>query len=367
MVLRIGMKVVVDNNGSLGNRSKTMSLRRDYSISRVINGGWQLAGGHGPIDRSCAIEDFEKFFFAGVNTFDCADIYDGVETMLGEFVANIRKRYGDEIARQIKIHTKFVPDFNELSTCDEIYVERIIDRSLSRLKVEQLHLVQFFWWDLSIGSPVTVMSSLKRLQEKGKILHLGITNWDAADVELFVDAGMEIVSAQVQYSVLDQRPKKNLIAWCEKNDAKLLCYGTLAGGFLNESWLGVPDPGFTFENRSLIKYRLIIDEFGGWGLFQNLLLNLEKCAKKHRCSISAIATRYVLEQPQVAAAIIGSRSADRLTDTLSVYDFELDSEDHALIEIILNESKGPNGPVYGLESDREGRHGSIMKYNQSNL
>ena len=367
MVLRIGMELAVDSNTRPGNRSKTVALRHDYSISRVINGGWQLAGGHGPIDRSSAVEGFEQFLFSGVNTFDCADIYNGVETMLGEFVANIRKKYSDEIASQIKIHTKFVPDLNELATCDEIYVEKIIDRSLNRLKVDQLHLVQFFWWDLSIGSPVTVMSSLKRLQEKGKIRYLGITNWDAKDVKLFVDAGMEIVSAQVQYSVLDQRPKNNLVAWCEKNDAKLLCYGTLAGGFLNESWLGVPDPGFTFENRSLIKYRLIIDEFGGWASFQNLLLTLEKCAKKHNRSISAIATRYVLEQPQVAAAIIGSRSAARLTDTLSVYDFELDSEDHALIEIILDESKGPNGPVYGLESDRKGQHGSIMKYNQSNL
>ena len=338
------------------------TLRPGYAISRVINGGWQLAGGHGAVDRHRATVDFEKFLFAGINTFDCADIYTGVESMLGDFVENVRNRYGAEMSESIKIHTKLVPDLQMLKSCDGSYIEEIIDRSLQRLKIDQLHLVQFFWWDLSIGSPIEIMMSLKRLQEKGKICHLGVTNWDAAQIAPFVEAGMDIVSAQVQYSLLDHRPKASLVAWCQKHDAKLLCYGTLAGGFLGESWVGVKNPGFDFENRSLVKYRLIIDEFGGWDLFQTLLETLKDCSEKHGVSVSGVATRYVLEQPQVGAVIVGSRNADRLRSTLSVFQFELDADDHSAITAILREGKGPSGSVYELESDRSGRHGSIMKY-----
>ena len=106
------------------------TLRPGYAISRVINGGWQLAGGHGAVDRHRATVDFEKFLFAGINTFDCADIYTGVESMLGDFVENVRNRYGAEMSESIKIHTKLVPDLQMLKSCDGSYIEEIIDRSL---------------------------------------------------------------------------------------------------------------------------------------------------------------------------------------------------------------------------------------------
>ena len=69
-------------------------------------------------------------------------------------------------------------------------------------------------------------------------------------------------------SLLDARPEGRYADWCAERNVGLLCYGTIAGGFLTERWLGVADPGYAFENRSLIKYRLIIDDFGGWDLLQ---------------------------------------------------------------------------------------------------
>ncbi|TJU95417.1 MAG: aldo/keto reductase, partial [Mesorhizobium sp.] len=55
--------------------AKTFELGPGYTISRVIRGGWQLAGGHGAIDRSQAIADLIATFDAGIWTYDCADIY----------------------------------------------------------------------------------------------------------------------------------------------------------------------------------------------------------------------------------------------------------------------------------------------------
>ncbi len=334
-----------------------------YAISRVIKGGWQLAGDHGPVDQAAAIADMEAFLDAGITSFDCADIYTGVEEMIGGFISDLRYRRGAGVADRVQVHTKLVPDLARLADIADHEIEAIVDRSLRRLRIEQLHLVQFFWWDMHLGHPIRAMEVLKRCQEKGKIAHLGVTNWDVRETAPFHEAGIDLVSTQVQYSLLDRRAAKGLVPWCRTHDIKLLCYGTLAGGFLTESWLGRPDPGFVFENRSLIKYRLIIDEFGPWERFQRLLALLKSIGARHGVSLSSVATRWVLQQKQVAAAIVGARYARHLPKTMEVFRFSLDEADLSRIDRLLAEAPGPQGPVFGLERDRNGRHGRIMKYN----
>lgn len=341
----------------------TTDLRPGHPISRVIRGGWQLAGDHGSVDRDTAIRDMEAFVDAGIFTFDCADIYTGVEEMIGTFIADLRARRGASVADRVCVHTKLVPDLTRLHDLRPDEVTAIIERSLRRLQVDQLDLVQFFWWDLNLGNAVDALGILKDLQQAGKIRNLGITNWDSAQITPFLDAGFDICAAQVQYSVLDRRPALGLSDWAAGHDIQLLCYGTLAGGFLTERWLSQPDPGFEFENRSLIKYRLIIDEFGPWSLFQELLQALKDVGARHGVSLSAVASAWVLDQPQVAAAIVGARYARHLPQTLQVFDCKLDAEDKARIGAVIARSGGPSGDVFALEADRTSRHGRIMKYN----
>lgn len=340
-----------------------IALRPGYSISRVIKGGWQLAGGHGAFDRTQAIDDMASFIDAGITTFDCADIYTGVETMIGEMITDYRTKHGSTAAKRIQVHTKLVPDFDKLEVFTPDDVEAIVDRSLQRLAIDQLHLVQFFWWDTSRGDPIGVLSSLKDLQNKGKILHLGANNWDTGNIGPFIDAGLDIVTMQVQYSLLDHRPEGRFANWCQQHKVHIFCYGTLAGGFLTEQWLGRTDPGYEFENRSLIKYRLIIDEFGGWELFQQLLQALKQIADKHQTELAAIASRVMLDKPNVAAVIIGARTARHLQKTLQIFNIEVDADDHTLLDAVLSQRTGPTGNIYALEGDKTGRHGKIMKYN----
>ena len=342
---------------------ETKELRPGYSISRVIKGGWQLAGGHGTFNRTEAINDMARFVDAGIDTLDCADIYTGVESMIGEMITSYRSQHGETAASRIKVHTKLVPDFDRLEIFTAADVEAIVDRSLKRLAIDRLDLVQFFWWDTSRGDPVGVLSSLKQLQEKGKIRHLGANNWDTNNISPFIDAGLDMVSMQVQYSLLDARPEGRFASWCAGHNVHLFCYGTLAGGFLTEHWLDKPDPGYKFENRSLIKYRLIIDEFGGWDLFQQLLHVLKNIGDKHGVGLSAIASRIMLDKPDVAAVIIGARTAKHLQRTLESFKVILDADDHRAINTILVQRDGPNGLIYELEGDKTGKHGKIMKYN----
>jgi aryl-alcohol dehydrogenase-like predicted oxidoreductase len=332
-------------------------LAPGYAVSRLIRGGWQLAGGHGEVDRARAVADMRAFLDAGVTTFDCADIYTGVEELIGAFRATLSP---SDRAR-LRVHTKYVPDLSALATLRFADVERIVDRSLMRLRAEALDLVQFHWWDYAVPGLVDAAAHLNRLREAGKIRHVGGTNFDAPNTRAMLAAGVPLRSMQAQYSLLDRRAAGPLASVCADSGMKLLCYGTVAGGFLSSRWLGVADPG-DIANRSLVKYRLIIEEFGGWPAFQALLRLLDGIARKHGVSITAVATRWALDQPHVAAAIVGARYADHLPDNLAVFRFALDSDDRTAIADFLAEHPGPQGDFYALERDRDGPHGRIMKY-----
>ena len=338
-------------------------LQPGYTISRVIKGGWHLAGGHGSIDEQTAIKDMYQFVKAGVTTFDCADIYTGVEDLIGKFL----KQYKDAISSgdlsPIQIHTKYVPDFSALANLKKEDTTRIIDRSLLRLGVERLDLVQFAWWDYSFPNYVETALHLQELQNEGKIRYIGITNFDADHTKELLESGISIAASQVQYSLLDHRPENDIVAPTESKSIPFLCYGTVAGGFLSNHYLNTPDPSTPLENRSLVKYRLIIDEFGGYEFFQETLRKLVSIAEKHGKSISQIACQYILQKPAVAGIIVGARNINHLQSLQELDTFKLDSDDIETIQAILKNAKGPTGPVYDLERDKNGKHGSIMRYN----
>ena len=333
-----------------------VSLAGEYAISRIIKGGWHLAGDHGTIDPDQARRDMATFVEAGITTFDCADIYAGVEVLIGSF----RQAYPAH-AKRIQVHTKFVPDLSDLQTVDRRYVENIVDRSLMRLGQERLDLVQFHWWDFTIPRYVETAFELDRLRRAGKIGHIGLTNFDTPRLAELVDAGIPVTSHQVQYSLLDDRPNHGMIDYCSSHDISLLCYGTVSGGFISERWLGRPPPQ-RLTNRSLIKYKLIIDDFGGWGLFQELLMVLAGIAARHGADIASVATRAILDRSAIAAAIVGATNTTHIQAHAQIGALRLEDADRAAIASVTDRRRGPLGDVYLLERDRTGRHGQIMKY-----
>jgi aryl-alcohol dehydrogenase-like predicted oxidoreductase len=336
-------------------------LAPGYDISRVIRGNWQLAGDHGPVDHASLDDDFLCAYDAGVTTFDCADIYTGVEERIGAFRAAVLARFGRDRLARLRIHTKFVPDLAVLPTIDRACVRGVIDRSLMRLRLDRLDLVQFHWWDYAIPGCVETALWLAELQAEGKIELIGGTNFDAAHLEAFIAAGVPMKTMQVQYSLLDRRAAGAMTRSCQTSGVQLLCYGALAGGFLGERWLGRPEPG-DLHNRSLIKYRLVIEEFGGWALFQKLLEALSVVADRHSVTVSAVAARWVLDRAQVGAVIVGARGGDHLAQTVGIGALKLGRRDHDEILAALADARPLEGDVYALERDRGGRHGSIMKY-----
>jgi aryl-alcohol dehydrogenase-like predicted oxidoreductase len=319
--------------------SSRLQFTTDLSICRILNGMWQVSGAHGAIDPARAVEEMFAYHDAGFTTWDLADHYGPAEDFIGTFRRQFAARYGAERLVEIQAFTKWVPHPGRMT---RRVVDDAIAISLSRMGVDRLDLLQFHWWDYSDQSYLDALKYLADLQREGKIRHLALTNFDTERLRVIADHGIRIISNQVQYSLVDRRSDARMAAFCRDHAIALLAYGTLLGGLLSGKYLGRPEPTRSELNTaSLQKYKNMIDAWGGWSLFQELLAVLKPIADKHQLSIASVGARYVLDRPAVAGVIIGARLgvAQHLADNTRVFTPTLDTEDLAAIEPVLAKSR----------------------------
>lgn len=306
---------------------KYYQLSSDLTICRIVNGMWQVAGGHGQIDHELAMADMLRYHDAGFTTWDLADIYGPAEDFIGEFRRRLSKAKGKEELDKIQSFTKWVPQPSRITRS---MVNSSIETSIRRMDVSSLDLLQFHWWDYNNPYYMDALKYLSDLRDRGSIKHLGLTNFDTDHLQIITDSGVPIASNQVQYSIIDRRPEVKMIPFCRKHNISLLTYGSICGGLLSERYVGKPEPSITDLNTlSLQKYKKMIDTWGNWNLFQRLLLVLDYIAKKHRASIANVATNYILSKATVAGVIIGARLGiiDHINDNSNVFNFNLDDSD----------------------------------------
>ena len=303
---------------------------------KVLNGMWQVSGAHGyQAERGPVESEMARCVDAGFTTFDLADIYGPAEGFVGSFV---KGKYASRLAKESQFFTKWVPQPDRIN---QKMVDDAVGRSLTRMNTEQLDLLQFHWWDYGNKYYFNAMDGLMDLQQRGQIKNIGLTNFDTQHMLELMDQKAPIVSNQVSFSIIDARPLQRMVPACEERGVKLLCYGTLMGGFLSERWLGKPEPApELLTNVSLRKYLPWIRIWGGWSLLQQLLQVLKSVADKHRVSIANVAVRWVQQQPAVGGAIIGVRFgySQHVADNAKLFSFTLDEEDMTAIDAVR--SKG---------------------------
>ncbi len=308
-------------------------LTPTLKICRVLNGMWQVAGEHGRINPQAALEEMIKYHYAGFTTWDLADIYGPAEDFIGDF----RRRLPEQERQKVQGLTKWVPEPQRIT---KQMVQAGIERSLKRMGVSSLDLVQFHWWDYNNPYYIDALKYLSDLRDEGKIKNVGLTNFDTERMQVMKDANLQIVSNQVQYSIVDRRPEVKMEQFCRDSKSSLLAYGTICGGLMSERYLGRTEPYLELDTASLKKYKRMIDTWGGWTLFQELLSTLDAIAKKHGGSIANVATRYILDKPSVAGVIIGARLGitNHRDDNARAFNFMLDKDDNGSIEDICKKS-----------------------------
>ncbi len=311
----------------------------DLSICRILNGMWQVSGAHGAIDPARAVEAMFAYHDAGFTTWDLADHYGPAEDLIGNFRRQFAARHGAERLPEIQAFTKWVPSPGAMT---RHVVEEAVGVSLRRMGVGRLDLLQFHWWDYADARYLDALRHLADLQNDGKIRHLALTNFDTERLAVITGHGIRVRSNQVQYSLVDRRPASKMEAFCAAHGITLLTYGTLLGGLLSEKYLGHAEPSRgELTTASLQKYKQMIDAWGGWTLFQELLVVLKRIADKHGVSIANVGVRCVLDRPAVAGVIVGARLglAQHIADNARVFNFALDAEDLAAVEPVLTKSR----------------------------
>ncbi len=320
-------------------QSSRIQFTLDLNICRLLNGMWQVSGAHGAIEPKSAIASMFDYMDAGFTTWDLADHYGPAEDFIGEFRRKLVATRGEDALSNLQAFTKWVPRPTKMT---RRLVEQNIDRSLKRMGVESLDLIQFHWWEYRDKNYLDALAYMAELQKEGKIKHLALTNFDTEHLKIIIHSGIKIVSNQVQFSLIDRRPLVKMVSFCQEHDIKLLAYGTLCGGLLSEKYLGQSEPrGGVLNTASLRKYKNMVDAWGGWSLFQELLSLLKQIADKYAVSIPNVAVRYILDQPTVAGAIVGARLgvSEHLADNARVFNFTLDTNDIERINAIVGRSR----------------------------
>ena len=317
--------------------NREVDLAPGLLISRIVTGLWQVADqerGGAALDPQAAAAAMAAYADAGLTTFDMADHYGSAEVIAGTLAA----RRDD-----VQFLTKWVP---EPGPASQAAVYEAVARALARLGTDRIDLLQFHAWNYADPSWLDCLFMLAEHQAAGRIRHLGLTNCDAVHLDMAVRSGVPIVSNQVSFSLLDRRAAGAMTEVCRTHGVRLLAYGTLAGGFLSERWVGRDEPPIDESlTWSQMKYRRFIDQAGGWDRFQGLLGALDGVARRLNgdrpagVSIANVACRYVLEQPAVAGIIVGARLGEtsHIEDNLKVFRFSLDDEARGELDAACDE------------------------------
>jgi aryl-alcohol dehydrogenase-like predicted oxidoreductase/enamine deaminase RidA (YjgF/YER057c/UK114 family) len=315
-------------------------LAPDLEIARLVTGLWQVADmerGGVPLDPERASTAMLDYVRSGFDTFDMADHYGSAELISGRMLA--RAAAGEHSGARPAVFTKWCPTPGPMSAA---IVREGVERSRRRLGVAAIDLLQFHWWSFDHPSYLDALLELAALKREGLIRHVGLTNFDTAHLRLAVKHGVPITTNQVCFSVLDRRAAGAMTAFCLESGVRLLAYGSLGGGLISSRWLGRPEPEpGAIDDWSKMKYKRFVDAIGGWRALQAILVALDAVAGRHGVSLANVATRWVLEQPAVAAAIVGARLGERehRDDNLRIFGFALDAQDHARLDAAFAQSE----------------------------
>lgn len=310
---------------------------------RIVIGCWQLLERYD--NRDQAVRTLKAYADAGFSSFDTADIYGPSESLLGTFAAQTA-------SATPKFFTKYVTQDSALTEARRV-------NAASRQALGAVpDLVQFHWWDYSDGRFVDAAKHLVTLKDEGALREVAACNFDTPHLRALVDAGVPIVANQVQYSLLDRRPENAMLAYAKGRGIRLAAFGTVAGGWLSDRFLGEPqstqwqgDP----QTVSMRMYKSHLDRWsrGDWELFQELLRAMRAVADRHATTVANVAVAWVLYQlgDDGGWVVLGVRDTAHLDEHTRLRDVALDANDVAQIGAVLSKGASPaaNGDIWSFE------------------
>ena len=320
--------------------------RSELMVSPIAFGTWQLGGEWGEFDEQRAVRAIWHARGLGINFFDTAQAYGfgASERLLAEALGEELRDRREDVVIATKGGLRAV-EGGVVRDSSPAFLRGGVEQSLKALGVDYIDLYQVHWPDPDTPFAETG-AALAELRDEGKIRHVGVSNFSAAQMEELSQT-LPVETLQPPYHLFNQEIADDALPWCMDNDVGVLVYGPLAHGLLT----GAIDAASEFADD---------DWRSGSPLFEepNLTQNLEvvhalaDVAGRLGCSLSQLAIAWTLSHPAVHVAIVGSRSPDHIEEATGALDVELGGAELQQIATIMQGAVGAEGPSPEANSDR---------------
>jgi aryl-alcohol dehydrogenase-like predicted oxidoreductase len=318
---------------------KTTTLGRSgLHVSRIAFGTWQLGGDWGRFDEDAAVTAIRRARELGVNFFDTAQAYGfgASEQMLGKALRDELSRDREELVIATKGGLRRT-DSGLVRDASREWLRRGVDASLTALGVDHIDLYQVHWPDPAVPASETA-GALRDLIADGKIRHVGVSNYNAAQMAEF-SATLSYDTLQPPYHLFRREIEDEILPYCRRHDVGVLVYGPLAHGLLT----GTLNAHTAFADDD---WRRTSSVFTGDTYRRNLatVRALEKFAADRGITVSQLAIAWTLANPAVHVAIVGTRHAGHVDDSLAAAEVSLSDGDLAEIDMIMASATPVAGP-----------------------
>jgi aryl-alcohol dehydrogenase-like predicted oxidoreductase len=310
-------------------------------ISEITYGNWLTHGSQ--VENDVAAQCVRAALDAGISTFDTADVYanTAAETVLGEALKGERR---ESLEIFTKVYWPTGPGGKNDTGLSRKHIMESINGSLQRLQTDYVDLYQAHRYDTETPLEET-MQAFADIVRQGKALYIGVSEWTADQiregVRLSKELGFQLISSQPQYSMLWRVIEPEVIPTCEELGVSQIVWSPVAQGVLTGKYKpGQPPPAGSRAT----------DEKGGADFVKRFLRDdvlerveaLRPIADDAGLSMAQLAVAWVLQNPNVAAALVGASRPEQVSENVKAAGVTLDDEvmkqiDEALGDVVVRD------------------------------
>jgi aryl-alcohol dehydrogenase-like predicted oxidoreductase len=306
--------------------------RSGLKISEITYGNWITHGGQ--VDDGTAQTCVQAALDAGITTFDTADVYmnGAAETVLGSALAGERRE-------SLEIFTKVYWPTGPLGHNDmglsRKHIHESINASLRRLRTDYVDLYQAHRFDTETPLEET-MQAFADVVRSGKALYIGVSEWTAeqirAGAELARELRVPLVSSQPQYSMLWRVIEPDVVPACREEGLSQIVWSPIAQGVLTGKYLPGQEP--PSGSRATDTTGGGADFVKGWMSDEVLtrVQTLRPIAEQVGLTMAQLAVAWVLQNDNVAAAIIGASRPEQVAENVKASGVTLDADTMSAID-----------------------------------
>jgi aryl-alcohol dehydrogenase-like predicted oxidoreductase len=291
-------------------------------ISEITYGNWLTHGSQ--VENEAAVACVRAALDNGITTFDTADVYANTkaETVLGDALKGERRQSLEILT---KVYWPTGPGGPNDTGLSRKHIRESIDASLQRLQTDYVDLYQAHRYDTETPLEET-MQAFADVVRAGKALYIGVSEWTAEQIraghELAQDLGIQLISSQPQYSMLWRVIEGEVVPACRELGISQIVWSPIAQGVLTGKY--VPGQAPPAGSRAT-------DEKGGADMISRFMNDdvlrrvqeLRPIAEELDLTMAQLAVAWVLQNGNVASAIIGASRPEQVTENVAAAGVEI--------------------------------------------